>query len=89
LPLAEKRDRLIGIAKIDLDTCAMANGQECTACIRACPFEALIVVGSEDSASTQPKLLPSKCNGCGGCEVVCPVWPKVAIRVVPLKGERT
>ncbi len=89
LSVPEKRDRLIGVAKIDLDTCAMANGQECTACIRACPFEALIVVGSEDSASSQPRLLSSKCNGCGACECVCPVWPKVAIRVIPLKGERT
>ena len=84
LPMAEKRERLIGVAVVNLETCAMANGQECTACIRACPFEALAVVESENGTSSRPQLIRSKCNGCGACEAVCPVWPKVAIQVVPV-----
>lgn len=87
LPLAEKRERLIGVAVVNLETCAMANGQECTACVRACPYEAISVVGSEDGSSSQPQVNRSKCNGCGACEAVCPVWPKVAIRVLPVSAK--
>ncbi len=85
LPLAEKRQRLIGVAKVNLDICAMANGQECTACVRACPYEAIVMVESADGFSSQPRVVRGKCNGCGACEAVCPVWPKVAIRVYPMQ----
>ncbi|MBM3859745.1 MAG: 4Fe-4S dicluster domain-containing protein [Verrucomicrobia bacterium] len=87
LPLAEKEARLIGVAKIDLDACALANGEECTACIRSCPFEALVVVENAEHTGSEPRLIQGRCNGCGACESVCPVWPKVAIRVAPLPGQ--
>ncbi|MBI5396555.1 MAG: 4Fe-4S binding protein [Verrucomicrobia bacterium] len=84
LPLAEKRRRVIGPAKVDLETCLLANGQDCTACIRACPYEALKVLS--DGFDTRPELILARCTGCGACETACPVRPHRAIRVVPKPG---
>ncbi|MCX7827069.1 MAG: 4Fe-4S binding protein [Verrucomicrobiae bacterium] len=85
LSLAEKRRRVIGPAKVDLDVCLLANGQECTACIRACPYQALTVVS--DGFESQPRLDLTRCTGCGACEAICPTRPARAIRVVPGAGE--
>ena len=87
LPLAEKRWRVIGLAKVDLGTCALANGEECTACIRSCPYEAIAAVTGQDEFSLRPEVNCNKCNGCGACESVCPVWPQPAIRVSPVEGK--
>lgn len=82
LTLAEKLKRALGSARIDLDTCLLAAGQECTECIKSCPFEALAVQSKNGGFSSQPVLDPKKCNGCGACEASCPVRPRRAIRVV-------
>lgn len=84
LPLAEKRRCVIGVAKVNLETCLLADGRECTLCIRACPYEALSVF--TDGFDSRPKLDLAKCTGCGACEVVCPVRPQRAIRIVPQAG---
>lgn len=84
LTLAEKRRRVIGPAKLDLDICLLANGQDCTACIRACPYEALEVFS--DGFDTRPALTLARCTGCGACETACPVRPQRAIRIVPGSG---
>lgn len=84
LTLAEKRRRVIGPAKLDLDVCLLANGQDCTACIRACPYDALEVFS--DGFDTRPALTLARCTGCGACETACPVRPQRAIRVVPGPG---
>ncbi|MFA6545761.1 MAG: 4Fe-4S dicluster domain-containing protein [Limisphaerales bacterium] len=84
LTLLEKRRRVIGPAKVDLETCLLANGQDCTACIRACPYEALKVFS--DGFDTRPDLTLARCTGCGACETACPVRPLRAIRVVPKPG---
>lgn len=81
LPLAEKNRRVIGRAKINLDTCLLANGRECTACIKACPFQALTIDSLDGGFTTQPVLAMAKCTGCGACESVCPVRPLRAILV--------
>lgn len=81
LPLAEKKRRIIGVAQLDLDCCLLANGRECTACIRKCPFEALAAQSLDGGFTVQPVLERAKCNGCGACESVCPVRPVRAIRV--------
>lgn len=81
LPLAEKKRRIIGIAAIDLDTCLLANGRECTACIRKCPYGAITAQSLDEGFTTVPVVKRSKCNGCGACESVCPVRPVRSIRV--------
>jgi ferredoxin-type protein NapF len=85
LSLAEKRRRVIGPAKFDLDVCLLANGQECTVCIRACPYHALTVVS--DGFDSRPQLDLAKCTGCGACEAICPTRPRRAIRIVPGRSE--
>ncbi len=78
----EKIKHLIGGARIDLDSCLLAAGQECTECIKCCPFGALAIESKDGGFSTQPVLDRQKCNGCGACEANCPVRPRRAIRVV-------
>jgi ferredoxin-type protein NapF len=79
---AEKLKHVLGSARIDLDSCLLAAGQECTECIKSCPFGALAVQSTDGGFSTQPVLDAQKCNGCGSCEANCPVRPRRAIRVV-------
>jgi ferredoxin len=78
---AEKRGLPIGIARVDLGACLLANGQDCTACVRACPYEALAV--RSDAFDTRPALDRLRCTGCGACECACPATPRRAITVVP------
>jgi ferredoxin len=82
MSLAEKRKQVIGPARIDMETCWLANGRECTACIRRCPYQAITLQSSEDVFSTEPHVDLVKCNGCGACEAVCPVRPVRSIRIV-------
>lgn len=86
LALADKRRRIIGTAPIDLDTCLLAQGQECTACITHCPYTALSIQRDDDGFSARPHLNLARCNGCGACEAVCPVRPVRSIRVVARRG---
>ncbi|MBX7207368.1 MAG: 4Fe-4S binding protein [Verrucomicrobiaceae bacterium] len=79
LSLAEKKRSIMGIAKVELSRCWLAEGRDCTACIRSCPYEALSV--SSDGFDSHPALDASKCIGCGACEAACPARPERAIRV--------
>ncbi len=87
LSLAEKRRAIIGRAQVDLDTCLMAQGRECNACVQACPYEALAIAAGPDGFSSRPVVDPDRCNGCGACEAACPVTPARAIVVQPGSGE--
>lgn len=82
LSIEEKRRRVIGPAVVDMDTCRLVNGEECTVCISVCPYKALSMETAADGISNKPLLDPKKCTGCGACEVACPVTPK-AIKVQP------
>jgi ferredoxin-type protein NapF len=81
LSLAEKRRAVIGSARVDLDTCLMALGRECNACVQICPYEAITIESGRDGFSSQPRVDFGRCNGCGACEPACPVRPRRAIRV--------
>lgn len=83
LPLERKSLHLIGMATVNLDTCLLVNGRECTACIRACPYAALSVQSADGGFLNEPVVDRAKCNGCGACEAVCPVRPERSIRVSP------
>jgi ferredoxin len=82
LALTNKREYIIGLARVDLNTCLLANGRECTACIQRCPYAALAMHSVDGGFSNEPRLDLPKCNGCGACEAVCPVRPQRAIRVM-------
>lgn len=83
LGAARKREAIIGFAKVDLNTCLLANGRECTACIKHCPYKALVMHSLDGGFSNEPRLNLAACNGCGACESVCPVRPQRAVRVMP------
>ena len=88
LSLVEKRRAVIGLAHVDLDTCLMALGRECNACIQHCPYEVITIAGGADGFSSQPQVDLSRCNGCGACETVCPVRPERSIRVAATERAR-
>lgn len=82
LSLPEKRRAIIGTAQVDLDTCLMALGRECNACIQHCPYEAIAIASDGDAFSSRPQVDLARCNGCGACELACPVRPRRSIRVI-------
>lgn len=86
MTIGEKRRVVMGIVRIDIETCALATGGECTACITQCPYEALSIGQSPDGFASQPQLDADRCTGCGACEAVCPVRPTRAIRIFAPAG---
>jgi ferredoxin len=88
LTLAEKSRHVIGLAAIDKRRCCPWAGlRECDTCVSICPTEAV------DNFMINPPLpvvIENKCNGCGKCEMVCPVQGGTAIAVLPAaeKGRR-
>lgn len=77
----------IGVAKVDMNVCLLAEGRECTECRRWCPHEAIRYEWSEIEYTLIPQIDAEKCTGCGACEAVCPTRPNKAIVVVAL-GDR-
>lgn len=58
------------------------NGDECTACVRKCPVQAVHLVAGF------PVVDADACIGCGACEHVCPARPLPAISVEGLAVQR-
>lgn len=78
LPLAEKKQVAIGVARIDRKACiAWEKGEYCVVCQEFCPYQAII---EEDHKKVKcPIVDEDKCRGCGACESQCPAQNPIAI----------
>ena len=74
----------IGKVIVEGEICLLADERECGLCRAHCPYEAIRLRFSWDTYAVLPEVDPSRCNGCGACEVICPTQPRKAIRVEPL-----
>lgn len=72
----EKIRALIGFPRVDMNVCILGEDGECTACARACPFDAIRYEFCETDYTTVPRIDPDRCPGCGACQVACPTEPK-------------
>jgi len=86
LTMPEKTKYVIGEALVDDNLCLLVLGKkECDACELACPYDAIKIKWDNEQFISYPAVDLDKCNGCGACQVVCPVNPTKAIRVWTLK----
>ena len=91
LSLAEKRQKVLGVALIDRQRCIpWAEGRDCIVCEEMCPvpekaiqLEEEIVADSRGGMTTVllPEVIPDLCIGCGICEYQCPLDGESAIRI--------
>ena len=72
LSLQQKMNSPIGLAKVDMSICYLADDRECSICKRECDYGAIEFVWSEEEYIPIPTVDPAKCPGCGRCEVFCP-----------------
>jgi ferredoxin-type protein NapG len=72
LPLDEKRDWKIGLARLELDLCLHTWDRECGICRRECPRGAVSMEWSQEWYTQIPVIDKKLCNGCGACIGMCP-----------------
>ncbi len=92
LTLPEKRNTVIGIARIDQTRCiTWAEKRDCIVCEEMCPVPAKAVrlesggQGRGAGGVRHPRVIPDMCIGCGTCEHQCPVAGAAAIQVFPVE----
>jgi len=86
----------IGTAFFDVGLCIpWSQGRPCMVCEEFCPpspkaiwFETMLMTRSDGTTAEipLPRVEPERCTGCGGCEKVCPLPDRSAIRVTS-RGE--
>ncbi len=91
LELEVKRQTIIGTAYIDQKRCLpWADGRNCIVCQEMCPVspkavvleEAEVIRGEDERVTVKrPRVVRSRCIGCGICEYKCPLPSDAAIRV--------
>lgn len=85
----EKLSIHIGTAKVNLELCISAIGQDgCGNCSRHCPVGAIRMVRSTELGHMVPVVAEEQCIGCGACENLCPSRPISAITVDGLSVHR-
>ncbi|MDR0766611.1 MAG: 4Fe-4S dicluster domain-containing protein [Odoribacteraceae bacterium] len=90
LTTEQKQMTRIGRVVFTEELCiVITDGTSCGACSEHCPTQAVTMVPREGGL-TSPRVDPSICVGCGGCEYICPVRPRRAIHVegLPVQSER-
>lgn len=95
LPLEEKNKVKIGLAVFDSTSCLpLGQDKACVVCFASCPFDAIGLTESTKNLPWGEKLLKpyikeQDCTGCALCQVACPVTPKAAVTVSPVKNSVT
>jgi len=85
LELNEKQWAKMGTAVIYKEKCiAWEWEKRCLVCDEACPYDAITMVEVSGINVLVPIVVESRCNGCGACEMSCPVYPEKAIQVSPM-----
>jgi len=84
IPAAKKADVRLGVPRVDMDVCLLAEDRECSACKSRCPYDAIRYVFSATDYTLTPRIDMEKCTGCGACEAACPAAPRKAIVICPL-----
>lgn len=85
----EKLNIHIGTAKVNLELCVSAKGDDaCGNCSRHCPVGAIRMVKSAETGHMVPVVAEEQCIGCGACENLCPSRPISAITVNGLAVHR-
>jgi MauM/NapG family ferredoxin protein len=81
--LENKKTVRLGLPRIDMNVCLLAQDRECSLCRSRCPYDAVRYLWSETDYTLTPEVDPEKCTGCGACEAACPTAPRKAIVVLP------
>lgn len=69
---ADKRELVMGIARVQAENCLLARHRECDLCRRYCEYDAVVIRLTDDDISARPEIIAERCVGCGACKVVCP-----------------
>ncbi len=83
LSMKEKKHARIGTAVLLRDRCLVWRQDKlCLICDEQCPYNAIIFKTVD--GMRRPYVVEDKCNGCGNCELKCPIEGQAAIIVSPL-----
>lgn len=91
---AQKLKTRLGIAVIDRNICLpWAKQRECIVCEEFCPVEKKAIKLKKEKVNGKLVLRPyvdtELCIGCGVCQTKCPQRPIRAIKILPIKADRS